>query len=322
MEPPVDRPETAEPEAPPPPPPFCTVVLDPPEAEAGELFELSVRLEGDLGRALKGREVVFLDTEGEEIARATLDELVTGGWGSEPVRATAPRSPGAALWTVALVPETEDEEVQMVDFEVPVRAHRIAVRVWDVPDVVEAGTTFRVRVAAKCVAGCPSQGWAFAVQGEGGAVLAEGRLGDTPWPGTEGLVHAEVELAAPAEVGSFRWSVIARAPEDAGLCAHAARPAPLLLRTGPAPEVTLRVEVVDAETGAPVPRATVVAHPYRGRTDAAGLAELRLPRGRYTVLVSGGRYFALEKPVELTGDDSLRAEMIVDREFSVEDAWG
>jgi len=48
---------------------------------------------------------------------------------------------------------------------------------------------------------------------------------------------------------------------------------------------------------------------------------LRLPKGVYTVFVSGPPYFAYKTTGNLTGDLSLTAEMHVDREFSDADAW-
>jgi hypothetical protein len=302
-------------------PPFCTVALDPPVAEAGGWMEVAIRLDDAIGPEIEGREVAILDAAGEERARGPVVRLDDGTWGVEPAKVAAPRTPGSQVWTAVLVPlgDGDEEPPHRVAFDVGVNAHRISVRVWELPDVVEAGSPVSFRVGVKCVAGCCSSGWSFAVRDAAGAIVAEGAVGDTPWRGTEGMFHAEIRAKAPAETGVTRWTVTAAAPE--GDTPHVSAPVEVRLRTGPAADATLRVEVVDARTGAPVPRATVLAHPYRTRSDAGGVAVLRLPKGSYPLVVSGGKYFALETRVEVTGEGTVRAEMIEDREFSVEDAW-
>jgi hypothetical protein len=200
-----------------------------------------------------------------------------------------------------------------------IAAHPIALTVWDVPPVLEPGAAFRITLGLKCPCGCDARGWAYQVSDAEGRVMAQGRTGSDPWPGTTGLYHATADLVAPDMTGPQDWTVTALVPDHP--TPHAARSLPLRLNLQPWPEVTLRIVAVDAVTGAPVPGARVVAHPYRTLTDADGLAELHLPRGPRTVFVSGAPYFAYKTVGTIEADMTLTAEMHVDRGFSDADAW-
>src|SRR5690606_31716767 len=72
--------------------------------------------------------------------------------------------------------------------------HARNIVVWDVPDAVERGETFRVKVGVKCSAECVPDTWVFGVRDHEGRVLASRRVGTEPWPGTAALFHAEAEL--------------------------------------------------------------------------------------------------------------------------------
>ncbi|MDT8857538.1 hypothetical protein RNZ50_21330 [Paracoccaceae bacterium Fryx2] len=263
------------------------------------------------------REVIFRDHQGVELARAPLVRRPDGTWQSEPCEVRGPTDPGEHLWQAAVAQDGADPCT--ADAAFTVNPHLLSVNVWDVPTAIEAGSAFGFRVGIKCPFGCTSEGLAFTVHDHDGQTVATGQVGPDPAPGTTGLHYADVALTAPPTEGRYGWTVTTPAT-DTG-CAHAGQSATVRIQTVPAPEFTLTIEAVDAVSGAPVERAKVVAHPWRTLTDARGMAELRLPRGAYTVFVSGKQYFAYKGEGTLTQDITIRADLHLDREFTEADAW-
>ena len=277
---------------------------------------------------IAGTEVIFFDAAETEIARVALMDGPSGSLRSAPVECIVPDLPGSHHWTarIQLPParSTDAEEstvkpTHRVDFTITVAPHPISMTVWDIPPAIMVGQPFSMTLGLKCPCGCDARGWGFRVDDADGKPVTSGNVGSDPWPGTEALFHAKLDLTAPDIAGNTVWTVTAL-PPDGGL-PHAIRTLSFRLNLQPEPEVTLRIRAIDAETRAPVARAKVVAHPYRTLTDAAGLAELRVPRGKYTVFVSGNSYFAFKSVGEITEDFTLEAEMYADRESSVEEAW-
>ncbi|MEM1928982.1 MAG: carboxypeptidase regulatory-like domain-containing protein [Thermofilaceae archaeon] len=68
---------------------------------------------------------------------------------------------------------------------------------------------------------------------------------------------------------------------------------------------TLTVQVVDAETGAPIPGATVTVDGRTGVTDAAGRVSFKLPSGRYVVSASAAGYAPASTIVDVRADTSV-----------------
>ena len=58
-----------------------------------------------------------------------------------------------------------------------------------------------MKVGAKSSGGCALGGCRVEVLDGDGAVVASGRLGDAPWPGTDALYWTEIELRAPSAPG-------------------------------------------------------------------------------------------------------------------------
>src|SRR3954470_11760706 len=83
--------------------------------------------------------------------------------------------------------------------------HQTSLAVWDIPTPA-AGERFCIKVGAKSSAGSAFGGRPVEVL-DGEAVVAIGRLGDTPWPGTDALFWAEIELQAPDQPGFMAFSV-------------------------------------------------------------------------------------------------------------------
>ena len=197
--------------------------------------------------------------------------------------------------------------------------HEARVVVWDTPAAVERGQRFAVRVGVACSSRCAPAGWRVEVRDHRGERRAAATLGDDPWPGTGGLHHAEVALAAPDAEGLHAWE--AAVLTDGLEVAPAGGRARFGVRVVPAPACRLTVVAVDAASGAPVAGARVAAHPYRAVTDARGVAELRVPAGAYRLFVSGKGSRPFRFDGEVRTDRTIRAALAPAAELSDADVW-
>jgi hypothetical protein len=198
--------------------------------------------------------------------------------------------------------------------------HATRIVVWDVPLAIECGAPLRFKVGVKCAAECRVAEWRVAIRDAEGRALADVALGDTPWPETAALFHAEVEARAPAGEGLFVWE--AAVAEVAGAAApHAAASTRFQVRVVQAPECRVKVVAVDAASRSPVRGARVVVHPYRAVTDAAGVAEIRVPKGTYRLFVSGRDYFPFRSDGQVSADVTIEAELHADRGPSDAELW-
>jgi hypothetical protein len=284
----------------------CEVRVSPDEVDAGAPVTLEARLSTDPPADLTGRRVDVTDAAGHPVGTLTIAAFDGTANATEPLALPAPRVPGTHLWHAALRPEAA-EAAAPHPFEVTVRAHAPRLLVWDVPGAVGAGGTFTARLGLKCPCGCDLTGRAFEIVDADGAPLASGRFPGAFWPGTEGLLHAEIALPAPEAEGLHHWQ--ARVAADRGEPPHDAVAAELRVRAAPPGECLLRIEAVTAEEEAPLPGASVVLHPYRARTDDSGVAEIRVPRGLYRVYVSGPGRYPVQREIEITADLTERAPL-------------
>ena len=207
----------------------------------------------------------------------------------------------------------------MADEDDSVEPHDTRVVVWDTPPAIERGKRFAVKLGVACSARCPPAGWAVEVRDHDGERRATTTLGDEPWPGTDALYHAEVALLAPDAEGLYTWE--AAALTDGTTVAHSGCSARFGVRVVSPPACLLTIVALEAESGAPVAGVKVVAHPYRAVTDARGVAEIRVPAGRYRLFVSGKRYLPFRFDGEVQADTTIRAELAHDVELSDADLW-
>jgi len=211
--------------------------------------------------------------------------------------------------------------------------HNRSLVVWDVPSAIARGESFAIKAGLKCEAECLPENWALEVRNHEGSAIANAVIGDQPWPDTAALYAAEIELVAPDSEGQFGWEVVAPVVKDeqavaAGQAAaagdgagHAEASARFNLSVVPAAECLLTVVAIDRESQQPVSGLKVVIHPYRAVTDERGVAELNLPKGQYRVFVSGQHFFPFRVDGELTSDQTIRAELDVDRGPSDAEMW-
>jgi hypothetical protein len=181
--------------------------------------------------------------------------------------------------------------------------HETSLAVWDIPTAA-AGESFAVKIGAKSSAGCTMAGCWVEVLDGAGAMAASGRLGEAPWPGTDALSWTEIELSAPAEPGRAGFSVRfdAEQLDEPHRSAALAFNVPVVAR----PEHTVTVKV--RANGAPIEQALVRLGPYRGITDAAGVAAVKAAKGQYELVVWKAGYDAPTMPLTVEADAAVQIE--------------
>jgi hypothetical protein len=174
--------------------------------------------------------------------------------------------------------------------------HQTSLAVWDIP-TPSAGERFSIKVGAKSSAGCALGAQRIEVM-DGEAVMAAAHLRDVPWPGTDALFWAEVELQAPDQPGLI--TLTARF-DAAGLDEpHEGASSPFKVSVIAKPEHTLTVKVV--ADGVPVEEAIVRLGATRATTDASGMAAVKLAKGRHELVVWKAGYDAPVTPLAIDAD--------------------
>ena len=172
--------------------------------------------------------------------------------------------------------------------------------VWDIAPTVAAGERFSVKAGAKSSAGCALGRCRIEVLDDD-AVVASGSLGDAPWPGTDALYWAELELRAPPTVGPVTFSV----RFDAGDLdePHQDASSPFNVSVVARPGHTLTVQV--ASGGMPIEEACIRLGPYRATTDGSGQAAIKLAAGRYELVVWKAGFDMEPVPLTIDADASV-----------------
>jgi hypothetical protein len=171
---------------------------------------------------------------------------------------------------------------------------------------VAIGDRFRVKVGAKCTASCRLGGNVVELVDETGAVVASGRLGPMPAPGTTALYWTTLEATVPTEVGTFNWT--ARFSPSCGPLPHSGASASFRFMTVPRPEHSVVVRITTRGTGSPVTDAVVRIGAFRSTTDKAGLVRLAVPAGTYRLAVWKANHKFPERTVEVAADLDLDLE--------------
>jgi hypothetical protein len=180
--------------------------------------------------------------------------------------------------------------------------HETSLAVWDIPTPA-AGERFSVKVGAKSSVGCALGGRRIDVL-EGDHVVASGRLGETPWPGTSALYWAEVELRAPESPALVTLAVHFDAAElDEP---HQDASSPFNVSVVALPDYTLAVTV--ASGGMPIEEAYLRLGPYRATTDASGRASIKLAKGRYELVVWKPGYDTDPVPLAIDAEASINVQ--------------
>lgn len=178
-------------------------------------------------------------------------------------------------------------------------AKAISLAVWDVPMPVVAGERFTINAGAKDAAGGRLAGKRVEVSDAGGNVVASATFSDTPLPGTEALYWTTLDVPAPAK-GQADYTV----QSDGAMATRFS----VIAAAKPAHTVTIKVTERDsAET---LDGVEVRLGPFRGRTDKAGRASLRVAAGEYQLHLWRTAHVAAPQPVRINGDVSIDLTMV------------
>ena len=294
--------------------PTCTVEVAPNEVDAGAELTVTGRVSCPHGCDLSGYGVSIRDQDDAELARAELTAFDGEVYLTNAVVLRAPLNEGQHIYRAVLAAHETDgvsHDETSTEFSFAAMAHAASVNVWDLPSAVAAGDRFRLKVGIKCSAGCNLTGRKLSVFDHQGAQVGAGILLDI-WPGTGALYFAEIEAQAPRTIGYYRWQVESPGT-DAGV-PHAAGSITFGVNVVSPPDHEVTVAAFDSETQAPIKGAHVLLHPYRALTDETGVAKVKVPKGRYRLVVSGFHYIGYENIIDVAGDVTTRAELATEPE--------
>lgn len=291
-----------------------TVTVEHDPVDAGATVSLVASAVCEPGCDLTGDAVLIHDAAGTVIGTLEFDAFdEASGASTGSLSLAAPATVGDHAWS-AVVPAFAVDDLRFGETAAPiafaVRAHRTRINVWDVPTAVPAGSRFSARIGVKCTCGCDLGGEQIAVVDESGRELAVATLPAEIWPGSDALHAVEVELPAAASAGRQTWEVRF---QPVGLeLPHEASTGRFGVVFTPAAEHVVKVEAVDRDSQQPLAGAIVTMHPYRALTDAQGIAELRVPKGTYTLFVSARSHVSDQAAIEVTSDVATRAALAVE----------
>ncbi len=295
------------------------------EVDAGADVTLNVRVSCLPALDLRGQTLLIRDQDGAEVGRAELTEFDGETTETGEFVVKAPAKVGAYAWSVVCPAATDDISYEEAEapISITVKSHTSRIVVWGIPSAIGVGEKFSLKVGIKCSSGCRLTGREFGIYDHEGAQVATGALGGDHWPGSTAMYFGEVELEAPDTEGLHRWQAKAPAaavevPGSEVAIPHEERSTAFGVTFVPPPECLVRIEAVDKDKQTPLKGARVVLHPYRAVTDDRGVAEVRVPKGQYKLLVSRSKYRAIGVPVEVAGDMATTAELDLEPEDDLE----
>ena len=290
------------------------------EAAAGGSIVVRLRASCPAGRNRCGMPVRVTAPDGAEATHG-LAAHAGGVSETEDIILRVPPRVGEHVWRFVLpaheIAGTRYEEATLA---VPAQAgpQTTSLAVWDIPSPVVIGERFTVKVGAKSSAGCDLKRRSVEIRC-GGNVVARGALGDTPWPGTAALYWTELGLAAPPQEGACSWSAQFEAsslelPHDGTSSTFSV----VVVRP---PEHKLTIKVIEKDTANPIDEAVVRLGAYRAETGRAGLAEIRMPKGRYELHVWKAGYDIKPTTLDLQDDASIEVEALIVPEEDPDAIW-
>jgi hypothetical protein len=302
----------------------ATIELDdpaPPEVPVGATFVVKVAVICAEGCDLHGSVLDIAAPAGAENARQAPPADAEAEHDLD-ITLQAPRQVGDHVWRIAL-PQAQAagirHDAQPLSVSVKVVPQSTSLAVWDIPSPVVTGRPFSIKAGAKSAGDFKLTGRGIEVCDEAGVVLAQGALGDAPWPGTSGLYWTELTLTAPDREGACRWSVQFSAtdvelPHDgatSNFSMAVARPA----------EHRVTVKVMEKDTGNPIDEAEVRLGLYCATTDPAGMAAVEVPKGTYELVVWKAGYDAPVLSTEVGGDRTVEVAATVVPEEDPDAVW-
>jgi hypothetical protein len=186
------------------------------------------------------------------------------------------------------------------------RPNAISLAVWDVPMPVVAGEKFSIKIGAKSASGRALAG-RVEVMDSSGTVVATGTLGNTPWPETEALYWAALDVRALAQQFAEYAVRFIPDPREPAYDALATR---FSIVATAKPEHKLTVKVTEQATTGALEGVEVRLGSFRARTNAAGRAELHVCKGEYQLQLCRTAHIAPAKPIKIEGDTSIELTMV------------
>ena len=186
------------------------------------------------------------------------------------------------------------------------REHKTSLAVWDLRSPLVIGHTAKMKVGAKCSAGCELSGHEIEIHDHTGRIIACAPLGPMLWPGTSGLYWAELDFLAPAKHGTYTWAVTSP---------HGEASSDFTFITVEPPEHRLTIRVLDRSTQASVSDVEVRLGVYRASSDDGGLATIELPGGRYPLTAWKMGYEHFSTMLDVTDTATLDVEIEVEAEL-------
>jgi hypothetical protein len=178
--------------------------------------------------------------------------------------------------------------------------HKTSLAIWDLDSPVVTGRIGRLKVGAKCSAGCVLTDNRAEIHDPTGTTVAWSNLSAEPWPGTTGLYWAELQFPAPPKTGTHAWTMT---------LAHGDAMSNFTFITVQPPEHTLTIAVRDKESQAALSGAEVRSGVYRAASDDRGFATIELPTGSYNLSVWKVGYDQFTMEMEISKSISVDVEL-------------
>jgi hypothetical protein len=296
----------------------------PAELSVGSDFVLQVKVSCPAGCDLGAMPLAVTGPDGQvaTFGPGSDQEAAPGEVAPREIALTAPQQVGEHVWVVRFLPQ-ERAGIRHEECTLPVHVrtmpHATSLAVWAVPSPVVMGEKFSIKVGAKSAAAFDLKGKKIAISNQAGAVIAQGNLGDAPWPGTSALYWTEVEMTAPEQEGMF-WCAVNFAAADIET-PHDAASSKFSVAIVRPPEHRLTVEVLEKDTKAPIEDAQVRLGAYRAATDPSGRAEVAMPKGTYDLTVWKVGYDAPSQIVDISDDISIQVEAEIVPPENPDAAW-
>jgi len=278
---------------------------------------LKVKVSCTSGCDLWGGAVKIIAQDGAAVKEAVLISFDGNANETDEFMVKAPFGPGEYTWT-ALFPAQERGGASHGEssalFSFIVQQHTLDIDVWDLPPAIAIGADFRIKVGVMCSSGCSLAGQQIEIYDPAGTIVATGTLADQPWPEMTTRYWTEVQLAAPAKEGRYRWEV--RFPTPDLELPHEETAHALVFAAARQAQHLLTIEVVEKDTQAPIQGAHLRLRPrrYRGSaymtdTDGEGMARLHVPKGDYQLYIWDERYEKIMPLIQVDSDLVLKAEL-------------
>lgn len=261
------------------------------EAQAGATIALKVKVSCPSGCDLAGMPIQIGAADGALVRSEFATERDRDDIAE--IKLEAPDRLGEHGWIVTFGPHDVAgtcHEAAAIAARTKIKPNTTSLAVWSIPSPLVAGERFAIEVGAKSSAGSVLAAECVEVRNEADEVIARGRLGDTPYPGTTALYWTNVELIAPAQEGLRTWSA-AFEPKGLALAHGRASTTFSVLVVRPA-EHRLTIKLIEKNTSAPIGDAQVRLGAYRAVTDPLGVAEVDMPKGDYDLNIWKAGYEA------------------------------